>query len=117
MTLDVPTSLPSLQDKLEFLYPGHGDAVYQRLRAVLDEYQASHRATPKRTPMFNEEDVVLICYADHVQEPGKETLQTMHEFLHAYARGQISRVHFLPFYPYSSDDGFSVIDYYQINDG
>jgi sucrose phosphorylase len=27
----------------------------------------------------------------------------------------VNGVHLLPFYPYSSDDGFSVIDYKQVN--
>lgn len=116
MTLDVPTALPSLLDKLEFLYPGQGEDVYRRLRVILDAFQASHPSAPKRSPLFSEDDVVLISYADHVQEPGKDTLQTMREFLHTYVRGYISRVHFLPFYPYSSDDGFSVIDYYRVKD-
>jgi sucrose phosphorylase len=38
-------------------------------------------------------------------------LQTLANFLHTYLQDTISTVHLLPFYPYSSDDGFSVIDY------
>jgi sucrose phosphorylase len=35
--------------------------------------------------------------------------------LEKYARGVITGVHVLPFFPYSSDDGFSVIDYTAVN--
>jgi sucrose phosphorylase len=35
--------------------------------------------------------------------------------MQAHLPGIISRVHILPFYPYSSDDGFSVIDYWQVD--
>jgi sucrose phosphorylase len=32
-----------------------------------------------------------------------------------YARGAISTIHVLPFFPYSSDDGFAVINYQKVN--
>ncbi|MBV9278868.1 MAG: sugar phosphorylase, partial [Chloroflexi bacterium] len=104
----------SMRDKVTFLYPGDADSVYQRLRALLDDFKARHPAPAPPSPRFSENDVVLISYADHVQEPGEKTLETMRRFLDRYVEGVIPRVHFLPFYPYSSDDGFSVIDYYLV---
>ncbi len=42
-------------------------------------------------------------------------LRTLAEFCDQHLRGVVSGIHILPFYPYSSDDGFSVIDYKQVN--
>ena len=60
---------------------------------------------------LSERDVVLITYGDSLQAPGSLPLQTLQAFLDAYLAGVVNSVHILPFYPYSSDDGFSVVDY------
>lgn len=55
---------------------------------------------------------ILITYADSlIGEPDCPTLPPLlQSFLHEYIGPVISTVHLLPFYPSSSDDGFSVID-------
>jgi glucosylglycerate phosphorylase len=63
----------------------------------------------------NEKDVMLITYGDSIKEEGKAPLKSLHEFLNNNAKETITNVHLLPFYPYSSDDGFSVIDYEKVN--
>ena len=60
---------------------------------------------------LNERDSLLITYGDHVQENGKAHLQTLTEFCERHLQGVVRGVHILPFYPWSSDDGFSVKDY------
>jgi sucrose phosphorylase len=42
-------------------------------------------------------------------------LQSLAELLATYLQGVVSGVHILPFFPYTSDDGFSVIDYTKID--
>ena len=42
-------------------------------------------------------------------------LQTLRSFLNKNLKNQLSIVHILPFFPYSSDDGFSVIDFRKVN--
>ncbi|MCH9813244.1 MAG: sugar phosphorylase [Epsilonproteobacteria bacterium] len=64
---------------------------------------------------MSEKDVILITYGDQVVKPGEEPLATLKNFLDDYAKEVISTVHILPFYPYSSDDGFSVIDYKDVS--
>ncbi len=64
---------------------------------------------------LTERDVILITYGDQFREPGQPPLQTLHAFLNVYLRDAISGVHILPFFPYSSDDGFSVMDYHQVD--
>jgi glucosylglycerate phosphorylase len=57
----------------------------------------------------------LITYGDQVRENKKAHLQTLSEFCETHLRGVVSGVHILPFYPWSSDDGFSVKDYRAID--
>jgi sucrose phosphorylase len=106
----------TIRDKLVFLYPDRGDEAHERLGRILHDFARDHPAAPRRTPLFSERDAILICYADHVREPGVKTLKTLHHFLERYVKGIIPAVHILPFYPYSSDDGFSVIDYLRVKD-
>jgi glycosidase len=59
--------------------------------------------------------VVLITYGDTLRNNGEAPLSTCHDFAKKHLRGVVSAIHFLPFFPYSSDDGFSVIDFFTIN--
>ncbi|WP_255547136.1 sugar phosphorylase [Moritella sp. 36] len=71
------------------------------------------------TPQINhwsEKDTILITYGDSIFNQDEKPLQTLHHFLHSYCANTINSVHILPFFPYSSDDGFSVIDYASVND-
>lgn len=64
---------------------------------------------------FTQQDVVLITYGDLLMERGKRPLQALHDFLSVYMRGAINTVHLLPFFPWSSDRGFSIIDYEEVD--
>lgn len=65
---------------------------------------------------WNEKDVVLITYGDSILKADEKPLQTLNRFIDTYFAGSINAVHILPFFPYSSDDGFSVIDYSSVNE-
>ncbi len=65
---------------------------------------------------WDQNDIVMITYGDSVLEDNKAPLSTLKQFLHTYCKNTINKVHILPFYPYSSDDGFSVIDYSSVNE-
>ena len=58
---------------------------------------------------------ILITYGDQLQTGDQPPLRTLAEFCDTHLRGVIDGIHLLPFYPYSSDDGFSVIDYKAVN--
>ena len=86
--------------------------------ARLTEFQDAHPQLQERLPpeeRLTERDAILITYGDQVSEPDKPPLATLAEVLTEYAKDAISGVHILPFFPYSSDDGFSVIDYTTVN--
>lgn len=65
---------------------------------------------------WDEEDIIMITYGDSIVEEGNAPLQTLRKFTKTYCRNAINKIHILPFFPYSSDDGFSVIDYSSVNE-
>ena len=60
---------------------------------------------------WSEQDVMLITYGDSIRKHGEPCLKTLKRFYDRYLADTVSGLHILPFYPFSSDDGFSVIDY------
>jgi glycosidase len=67
------------------------------------------------TPGWSEEDVLLITYGDSIQAPAEKPLQTLKQFVDTHLREEIGMLHILPFFPWSSDDGFSVTDFRAVN--
>ncbi|MFB0998710.1 MAG: alpha-amylase family glycosyl hydrolase, partial [Colwellia sp.] len=65
---------------------------------------------------WSEEDVILITYGDSIIKADQAPLKTLKNFLDSSVGNAINSVHILPFFPYSSDDGFSVIDYSSVNE-
>ncbi len=99
--------------RLRFLYKDQlTDAFLQRFFGLIREQRQF--ATPEY-PAWSEKDVVLITYGDSIKSDDKAPLQTLHDFWHEYLSQHISIVHILPFFPYSSDDGFAVQNYMQVN--
>jgi glycosidase len=109
-----------MQDDLAFLYgPETATAIWPQFTAALDAFQRQHpslaHATVAPDQRLTAQDVVLITYGDQIQTPGEPPLRTLDATLSKLLGDSINTVHILPFYPYSSDDGFSVIDYKQVN--
>jgi len=107
-------------EKLTFLYgPERGAACLERLLARLADFRARYPQLSQQPvapqERFTERDVVLITYGDSLRAPGEAPLKMLHGFLRRRLAGVISTVHILPFFPYSSDDGFSVTDYLAVN--
>ncbi|MBI5300492.1 MAG: sugar phosphorylase [Chloroflexi bacterium] len=84
-----------------------------RLSSLIAHYRA--RIPPPRATELTERDAFLITYGDQVRAPGEAPLRTLAEFCARYLGDLVTGVHLLPFFPYSSDDGFSVIDYRAVN--
>ena len=100
--------------------------IARRLRILYSELEAtnclakitilmerhSHLARQKSTQAWSEKDIVLITYSDQVRHPSLTPLQALNRFLVDNGLSSlINTIHLLPFYPFSSDDGFSVVDY------
>ena len=79
--------------------------------------QQTDIASPKSHHNYwDEDDIVMITYGDSVIDENERPLVTLNKFLHRYCKNTVNNVHILPFFPYSSDDGFSVIDYSTVNE-
>jgi len=91
------------------------DQVWLKLSQILEKY--SHKEIASSAPgiQLDERDALLITYGDTFQFPGQAPLQTLANFADDHLGDAITGIHILPFYPYSSDDGFSVIDYRQVD--
>ena len=89
------------------------EKTYHRILEKLDEFRKVETSSGRY--VFSEKDIVLITYADQFQFEGKKTLKGLEWFANSYLSGIFNTIHSLPFFPYSSDDGFSVIDYYSVD--
>jgi sucrose phosphorylase len=64
--------------------------------------------------LWSEEDFFLITYADTIKKKKVKNLISLGNFLNKYCK-EFSFIHILPFFPYSSDDGFAVKDFKTVN--
>jgi glucosylglycerate phosphorylase len=104
----------TILDNLEFVYGKEkGKAINEQVNNLVDRY-TKKSLTPSKQ-WVDEKDIMVITYGDSIKEDGKAPLRSLKEFLTEHTEGRINSVHVLPFYPYSSDDGFSVIDYLEVN--
>lgn len=111
----------ALLEHLTALYGSErGTSAFQRLAALIDSFRARvgwreinlHAADDAKAPIaLSERDVILITYPDQVQEDNVAPLRSLAAWCSAHLKGLVTGIHILPFYPSSSDDGFSVIDY------
>lgn len=103
----------------------HLEVIYGEPRAgeLVDAVIAAMRYGPSVSEpqpyqdYWDESDCWMITYADSIEEPGEPGLKTLARFCDRYLSNAINGLHVLPFYPYSSDDGFAVIDYLAVRDG
>ena len=107
-----------LLEHLVFLY-GQEQArpVLERLTSALDQFRVAYPefSVPSPAGKISEKDVILITYGDMVSGEDEQPLETLGNFLKESLGEVVRAVHILPFYPFSSDDGFSVIDYRKVN--
>lgn len=100
--------------ELTFLYGDAAPACFDQLTSVCKRHL--RELGEPRESLWNERDVVLITYGDQVRDEVASPLAALKRFLQDESfDGLINTVHLLPCFPYSSDDGFSVIDYRKID--
>jgi len=122
--LQIPRSAEQrIRQKLESLYGNeHVEEIYRELSRLMKVYYAY------KTPLmlewekqfrpedrFTERDVILITYGDLVRRVGESPLVTLRKLTSRYLKGVFNTIHLLPFFPYSSDRGFAVIDFEQVD--
>lgn len=96
-------------NKLESIY---GKQDFKNFFDMLQEYDNLKFSSVDR---LSENNIYLITYGDAIYTKGCKTILTLKQFLDKYLKEVISDVHILPMFEYTSDDGFSVVDYRKIN--
>ncbi len=102
-----------IEKRLRIIY---SDGKRERQAAEkLEEYLSKYGEKDGKNTGLSERDSILITYGDTIFEEGKPGLESLGKFLERFVGNTIESVHLLPMYPYTSDDGFSVTDYREIN--
>jgi glucosylglycerate phosphorylase len=101
----------NIREIIQKLYPDQANRVYESVLSLIEANRTS-----EKKPWVTEQDVMLITYGDSIVKAKEAPLYTLDRFLNERTKGLIENVHILPMFPYSSDDGFSVIDYEKIDE-
>ena len=101
--------LKLIEESLNSIYSKEDSAnAYEKTLALINKYKQKVESAPY---YLTQKDIILITYGDQVFHSGETALSTLSSFLNEYVRDIINTVHILPFYPHSSDDGFSIVNY------
>lgn len=90
------------------------DIAREALIKIFDRFQDLEILNNKEMDL-SEKDTMLITYGDSLRSKDERPLRTLNRFMNRYVGSVFSSVHILPMFPYTSDDGFSVVDYKAID--
>ena len=107
-----------LHDLIAAIYP-QADRAEMAARIVAafwpeDRPRRRHARRPSND-FWAERDALLITYGNSIVDGVHKPLDLLRDFLHRNLRGTVDGVHILPFFPFTSDDGFAVTDYRAVN--
>lgn len=110
--------MKSVKELIEFIYGSESaGSIEQRVRQLMSQWAPLMNvpSIPRTRLPLSENDVVMISYGDSIRKDGVRPLQALKEFADLWLKDLVSGIHILPFCPYTSDDGFSVVDYREID--
>ena len=95
----------------------------ERLKKIVDDLIGAigASAAPVQTgpahpaDLWSQRDIALITYGDSIVDGGAKPLKVLRDFCEKWLANCVTWVHILPFFPWTSDDGFSVLDYSSVN--
>lgn len=101
-----------IRETLTQLYPQEDNqAIAAKIEQLIQRWKPrAHTAVP-----LDQSRIWMIAYGDSICAKGAKPLAILHQFAKLWLKGTISDIHLLPMFPWSSDDGFSVVDYRQID--
>ena len=113
------TTFSRMKLRLARLYgPEKAEELADRLYMLIGRYGVQPRdgyEMGAEAVNWSEQDVVLIAYGDMIKRQGEKPLKTLKDFCDRRLRDAVNGIHILPFSPSSSDGGFSVIDYREVD--
>lgn len=95
------------------LYPARSGEVLDALVALAERWAPRLGPADKGRP--DEGTAYLITYGDAFRRAGETPLHTLADVLRTHVRDAVTDVHLLPIYPWTSDDGFGVVDHREVN--
>lgn len=102
-----------LRPLLTDVYGETGEEVLSALLDLAERWSSGLRWQSR--PLPDQATSYLITYGDSLRREGEVPLRTLRGVLDKHVGGAITDVHLLPVYPWTSDDGFSVVDHRQID--
>ena len=69
----------------------------------------------KNNLKVTEKTTMVISYGNSITDGNVKSLKAFNKFFKKYLNNSFNTIHFLPFYPSSSDSGFAVKDHYKID--
>lgn len=98
----------AILNRLKKIYPTNYIAILNEIDILIKKWKSFDF---KNYEEITQNDVCLITYGDAFYQSGEMPLETLRQFHTDYLKDIINIIHILPMFPYSSDDGFSVIDF------
>ena len=95
------------------LYPHEHAEVTRQLVALAEQHAARMAGRTVAAPTHR--TTCLITYGDGIRRRGEAPLHTLAGFLRDQVGEVLSDVHLLPMFPWTSDDGFAVVDHRAVN--
>jgi|1186.fasta_scaffold00897_3 glycosidase len=95
------------------LYPEAPDEITAQVLELAKRYRELLAGRPVEPA--TERTACLITYGDAIRRRGETPLHTLAEFLRHHVGDVVSDVHLLPMFPWTSDDGFAVVDHRKVN--
>ena len=85
---------------------------YKEIELLINNF---NKKNFKKKKIISEKTSVIICYGDSIySKNNKNSLKVFRNFYQKRLEKYFNTVHFLPFYPSSSDSGFAVKDHYKV---
>ena len=95
-----------------FLTKNEIDLIAEEISQIINHFNRNNK---KKNWFVSEKTTMVICYGDSIYSKNKKNLKTFQAFFNKKLNKFIDTIHFLPFYPSSSDSGFAVKDHYKID--
>ena len=103
----------AIVEKLKFIYgTEYKDEFKGEIEKLINKWE---NIKLTKTEAISEKNIYLITYGESIYEDGVPTLRILKKFLNERVGNTITDIHILPMFTYTSDDGFSVVDYMEIN--
>jgi len=97
------------------VYPDRADELDDLASRLLDAARLPRDVDVPDHWLPGADEVVLITYGDTFVKAGQPHLRSLAQVWQQYFGPTFSTVHVLPFFPSSSDGGFAVVDYRQVD--